>query len=218
MPLSKRNLVISIILIVVIILLSTLLIFRDQIRLLIGGYLLVQDNLYPVDVIHVIAGDDYRTEYAIQLYKQGYAKLLFFTGGWCVEHEYFHGEHGLELALEAGVPREAVAYDETQVMSTYDEALLLKKYLNEKQPSYQSVMVVSDQFHMRRSQWTYRHILGKGFTIIMAPVPFNQTPIKQQWWTDAASQKYVEDEYKKMVYYFFRYQLNLKWLAIFDKY
>lgn len=217
MHFSKQTLTISSILIVVLILLSTLMLFRDQIRLMIGDFLVVQDDLYPADVIHIIAGDDYRTEYAIQLYKQGYAKLLFFTGGWCTIHGYFHGEHGLEIALEAGIPREAVAYDDAQVLSTYDEALLLKKYLNENQPSYQSVMVVSDPFHMRRSQWTYRHILGKGFNIIVAPVPFNQTPYKQQWWTDEPSQRYVMDEYKKLVYYFFRYQLNLQWLAKYDK-
>jgi len=77
-------------------------------------------------VIHVIAGDDYRTEYAIQLYKQGYAQSIYFTGGWCKFHNYFHGEHGLQLALERGVPREAIIYDDSPVLSTYDETLLVK--------------------------------------------------------------------------------------------
>lgn len=191
--------------------------FRDQIRQPIGDFLVIQDDLSPVDVIHVIAGDDYRTDYAIELYQQGYAKQLFFTGGWCVYHGYYHGEHALQLALQAGIPRQAIAFDDSPVLSTYDEVLLLKKYLNENPSDYRSIMVVSDPYHMRRSRWTYRHILKDGYDIHLAPVPFNHTPFKRQWWTDEPSQKYVFDEYEKMVYYFFRYQLNIKWLAVLDK-
>jgi len=53
----------------------------------------LKSNLQPADAIHVIAGEDYRTDYAIQLYKQGYGKTLFFTGGWCETQGYHHGEH-----------------------------------------------------------------------------------------------------------------------------
>jgi uncharacterized SAM-binding protein YcdF (DUF218 family) len=194
---------------------STLLDFRHQIELTIGNYLVVTDELSPVDVIHVIAGSDYRTEYAIQLYKQGYAKQLFFTGGWCVYHNYYHGEHALQLALAEGVPRQVIFFDDSPVLSTYDEALLLKNHLD-ADPSITKIMVVSDPFHMRRSQWTYKHIFSHDYQLIMAPVPYDQTPFKQQWWTDASSQQYVRDEYEKLVYYFFRYQLNIKLLAVFD--
>ncbi len=184
----------------------------------IGDALVIQDELRPVDVIHVIAGDDYRTQYAIQLYQQGYAKMLFFTGGWCTFHGYDHGSHAQQLALEAGVPPQAIAYDDSKVLSTYDEALLLASYLAKNQPAYRSIMVVSDPYHMRRVQWTYRHIFGKQLTIFLAPVPFAQTPFSEQWWTDQRSSNYVREEYGKLVYYFLRYQLNMKWLARYDVY
>ena len=51
-----------------------LVIFHEKWLLWIGNFLIVEDQLHPADVIHVIAGDDYRTDYAIQLYKQGYGK------------------------------------------------------------------------------------------------------------------------------------------------
>jgi uncharacterized SAM-binding protein YcdF (DUF218 family) len=192
--------------------------FPAQTIAALGDALVIQDQLKPVDVIHVIAGDDYRTQYAIQLYQQGYAKILFFTGGWCTQHGYYHGIHALQLAVDAGIPAQAVAYDDTTVLSTYDEALLLDKYLSENQLGYHSILVVSDPFHMRRVQWTYRRIFTKKYTILMAPVPFNQTPFNQNWWTDRASTNYVKEEYEKLVYYFFRYQLKITWLARFDKY
>ncbi len=184
----------------------------------IGDALIVKDELRPVDVIQVIAGDDYRTEYAIQLYQRGYAKMLFFTGGWCIFHGYNHGAHAQQMAMEAGIPAQAIATDDSKVLSTYDEALLLAKYLAKNQPTYRSIMVVSDPFHMRRVQWTYRHIFGSQITAIMAPVPFTQTPYTERWWTDQASSKYVREEYEKLVYYFLRYQLNMKWLARYDVY
>ena len=55
-----------------------LILFREHWLMLIGDLLFIEDTLYPADVIHVIAGDDYRTDYASQLYKKGYGKVIFF--------------------------------------------------------------------------------------------------------------------------------------------
>jgi uncharacterized SAM-binding protein YcdF (DUF218 family) len=217
MSFSKRVLVTSIILIAAFLLLLALMMVREQIGLRVGNFLIIQDGPTPADVMHVIAGDDYRTEYAIQLYKQGLAKTIFFTGGWCAHHKYYHGEHGMQLALLEGIPQEAIAYDDSPVFSTYDEAVLLKKYLDVNLPAPQSIIVVSDPFHMRRARWTNEMVFGKGMKISMLPVPFDQTPFKQHWWTDDSSRRYVRDEYIKMVYYYFRYQLGWTWLKFLDK-
>jgi uncharacterized SAM-binding protein YcdF (DUF218 family) len=218
MSFLKRVLVSSILLIAVFLLLLTLMKVREQIGLRVGNFLIVQDVPAPADIVHVIAGDDYRTEYAIQLYKQGLARTIFFTGGWCTTHKYYHGEHGMQLALQEGVPQEAIAYDDTPVFSTYDETVLLKKYLEKYLPTAQSIIVVSDPFHMRRARWTNEMVFGKGMKISMLPVPFDQTPFTQPWWKDSASRRYVRDEYKKLIYYYFRYQLGWTWLSILDKY
>jgi hypothetical protein len=56
----------------------------------------------------------------------------------------------------------------------------------------------------------------------MAPVPFEMSPYQRRWWTDAASHRYVKDEYQKLAYYVARYQLSWgplkEWLASFDTY
>lgn len=194
--------------------------FKERILLAVGDYLIIQDELKPVDVIHVIAGDDYRTNYAIQLYKQGYAKYIFFTGGLCQFHGYYHGVNGQRLALQQGIPPEAIALDDSSVTSTYSEIVRLKTWMDQNQTPIRSVMVVSDPFHMRRARWAYRQVLGKKVNIVMAPVPFDQTPYQRQWWLDKASQRYVKDEYTKSIYYVLRYQLSWgkfrEWLAAFD--
>jgi len=194
----------------------SMLLFKDQVFHGIGGYLLVEDEFSPVDILHVVAGEDYRTDYAIDLYQQGLANTLFFTGGICQHHGYDHSEHGMQLSLARDVPQEALASDSTPVMSTYDEAVLLKKYIDENQLPKKSVLVVSDPFHMRRAHWTYERVLGDGIKVLMAPVPFKRLSYKDDWWTDPGAQRYILDEYTKMVYYFLRYQLSWKWLARFD--
>lgn len=184
-----------------------LFIFHERWLLAIGDHLIIQDNLRPADVIHVIAGEDYRTDYAIELYKKGLGKPVFFTGGWCIFHKYHHGEHGKTRALAQGVPEGAIAYDDSSVTSTYAEAERLKAWMACSPTPVRSVIIVSDPFHMRRARWTYRRLLGKGFDIQMAPVPMERTPYQRRWWTDRLSRLYVREEYEKLVYYVLRYQI-----------
>jgi uncharacterized SAM-binding protein YcdF (DUF218 family) len=194
---------------------------REPLLLALGDFLVVQDVLQPADVIHVIAGPDYRTDYAIQLYQQGYGKQIFFTGGWCTLHSLYHGQHGKDIALEQGVPPEAIAIDDTHVSSTYSEAVRLKEFIAKSTVPVKSVLVVSDPFHMRRARLTYEWVLGDGVNVQMAPIPFDLTPYRRYWWTDEASRRYVKDEYLKIAYYYARYQLGggplKQWLASLDR-
>jgi uncharacterized SAM-binding protein YcdF (DUF218 family) len=198
-----------------------LFVFRDKWRLFLGDILVVRDNLQCADVIHTIAGEDYRTDYAVQLYKQGYGKMLFFTGGWCETHKYEHGEHAKARALARGIPESAVAFDSSITTSTYQEAEKLKEWITRSPSHITSVIVISDPFHMRRARWAYRKVLGKGIEVKMAPVPFEWTPLRRRWWTDQASSEYVRDEYKKWLYYILRYQISSgkiqHWLASMDR-
>ncbi|HLO15310.1 MAG TPA: YdcF family protein [Anaerolineales bacterium] len=197
-----------------------LVLFRERWLMFIGDFLIIQDSLHPADVIHVIAGEDYRTDYAIQLYKQGYGKTLFFTGGWCDYHLYNHGAHGQERSLAQGVPLGVIAFDDSKVMSTYMEAERLKEWIDHSPDPVHSVIVVSDPFHMRRARWAYRRVFGDSVELQMAPVPFELTPYGRTWWQQADSRKMVREEYSKFVYYLFRYQYSWgffrDWLVSLD--
>ena len=189
---GKKWAIIPVIVVVVMLLLR----MREPILFAIGDFLVIQDALQPADVIHVIAGPDDRTDYAIQLYKQGYSNVIFFTGGWCTYHGYYHGQHGAERAEAQGVDPASIAIDESPVTSTYDP------------------------YHMRRAQWLYRQVLGPGVKLEMAPVPFEVSPYQRRWWVDAESRSYVKDEYLKLVYNYVRYRLSWgplrTWLASLD--
>jgi uncharacterized SAM-binding protein YcdF (DUF218 family) len=197
-----------------------LVIFREQWLPLIGDFLFIQDTLHSADVIHVIAGEDYRTDYGIQLYKQGLAQELFFTGGWCDIHHYNHGEHAKERSLAQDVPPDAIAFDDARVQSTYMEAERLKEWIASRTYPVRSVIVISDPFHMRRVKWTYERVLGDSVNVQTAPVPFERTPYIRVWWKDPKSRQNVREEYTKLVYYLFRYQFSRgafkDWLVSLD--
>ena len=194
---------------------------RERMLLAVGDFLAVRGELAPADIIHVIAGEDYRTDYAIRLYQQGYGKQIFFTGGWCQFHNVYHGVHGKERALDHGVPPEAVATDDSEVRSTYSEVIRLKEFIARSKVPICSAMIISDPHHMRRAHWTYHHVLGNSVTMTMAPVPFEVSPYRRQWWTDKESVRMVKSEYIKLAYYFLRYQFSWgpfkKWLASLDR-
>jgi uncharacterized SAM-binding protein YcdF (DUF218 family) len=211
----------TIIVLTPLLLIGTLFLTGEQILLAIGDFLVIKDDLKAADVIHVIAGEDYRTDYAIKLYKQGYGKQIFFTGGWCHGHNFYHGKHGKQRAVKQGIPKAAVAIDDSEVKSTYAEVVRLKEYIAQSQTPIRSVIVVSDPPHMRRARWTYKNVLDDKFSIQMAPVPFDASPYQRKWWRDEMSRHYLKNEYLKIVYYIARYQMNFgvlrEWLARFDR-
>ena len=57
----------------------TLFLAREPILSKVGDFLVVQDKVDVVDVIHVIAGPDEYTDYAARLFQKGYGKKMFFT-------------------------------------------------------------------------------------------------------------------------------------------
>ena len=198
-----------------------MILFRERIPVLIDDYLVVQDSLKAADVIHVIAGEDYRTDYAFQLYQQRYGKTIFFTGGWRDIQPYEHGAHARAKALVQGVPFDSIESDDSAVMSTYMEPERLKEWTQHQSSPVRSIIVVSDPFHMRRTRWTYQKVFGDQVQIQMAPVPFKLTPDQSRWWEDPESRNYVKEECLKFAFYLFRYQYSWGflrgWLSSFDK-
>jgi uncharacterized SAM-binding protein YcdF (DUF218 family) len=195
---------------------------REPVLLSIGDFLVVRDDLQPADAIHVIAGpDSTRIDYGIQLYQQGYAKKIIFTGGWCPCLKTNSAEYGRERALQQGIPPQAITIDGSEVTSTYAEIGQLKEVITHSQEPIRSVISVSDPYHMRRARWTYRHVLGDQVSVQMAPVPFDLSPYQHRWWTDGASRQYVKEEYLKIAYYYARYQYSVgplrTWLASLDR-
>jgi uncharacterized SAM-binding protein YcdF (DUF218 family) len=177
----------------IILLLLGLFLAHKPILLSIGSFLVVEDDLKPADLIHVLGGGFDRLDYGLQLYEQGYGRRLFITGG-------DDASAYRAYVLANGADPEHILPAASWAVNTYEEALELKQFLD-RESSVQSVIVVSSPYHMRRAQWTFQEILGGQVTLQFAPVPFETARHQQQWWLDAGSRKIVIGEYFKLLFY-----------------
>lgn len=199
-----------------------LILFSTPILRSIGDYLIVHDSLRQADLITAVSGPEYRINYAADLYKRGLGARLFFTGGYSDKNMRYEANWSKYLALAAGVPEEAITVDDESIISTYQEAVRLQKYIEAHPDQIKTIILVTDAYHTRRARWAYQKVLGDQVKILMAPVPFDKTGYTRNWWMNAQSRKMVFDEYFKFTFYLFRYQLTTgklqKWLAQFDRF
>jgi len=150
------------------------------------GTFLVVDNgdSQPVDLIHILGGQMERLDYGIELYEAGISPRLFITGGIDDVLKY------REYALDRGVHAEDIFPKESQALTTYEEALALKQFLDQEQAIH-SVMVVSSPYHMRRSQLIFEWLLGNRVKLQFRPVPFERSGHQRRWWADPGSRQSV---------------------------
>jgi len=93
------------------------------------------------------AGQGYeeRVEYAVELYKKGYAKHLIFSSGYM----YVYEEPLImkALAVSLGVPNEAIILEDKAV-NTYENVVFTEKILTDR--GWSRIILVSTPYHMKR--------------------------------------------------------------------
>jgi uncharacterized SAM-binding protein YcdF (DUF218 family) len=88
-----------------------------------------------------------RTEAAVELYQEGHASFLILSGG-LGRYPPEEAEVMRRLAVEAGIPSEALVL-EKEAHSTWQSMLYSREIMQER--GWDTVLVVSDPFHMKRS-------------------------------------------------------------------
>jgi uncharacterized SAM-binding protein YcdF (DUF218 family) len=187
-------------------------VFRVRILTGIGGYLIVGDPLQPADLIFVLNGDpDSRPFRAAELYDQGLAPHIVIARSEnqpTVDLGLVRNETDISVGVmeSLGVPAADILVLQMPggVTSTYDEASLLRQYVEEHDAG--SVILVTSAFHTRRARWIFRRELaGLPVTLEIAAAPnhgFDQT----NWWTSEYGLITVNNEYLKLFYYLWKYR------------
>ena len=88
-----------------------------------------------------------RTEWAIELYQDGYASFLILSGG-LGRYPPEEAEVMRRLAVEAGIPSEALVL-EKGAHSTWESLLYTSEIMQER--GWDTALIVSDPFHMKRA-------------------------------------------------------------------
>lgn len=142
-------------------------------------YLSPQDPLQKSDVIVVISGGQTssRAERGIELYKQGYAPKLIFSGA-AIGTGPSNARQMRQQALRAGVPDQDILTDEI-AETTYQNAVKTKSIVD--QLSAKQILLVTSPYHQRRSSITFQRVYGNDYRILNESA-FDNRWSKVAWW------------------------------------
>jgi uncharacterized SAM-binding protein YcdF (DUF218 family) len=171
-----------------------------------GSWLLVEDEPRPCDLIIAHAGDRVRIEYAKQLFLRGMGKKLvlsfdiFYAKAVYGLEDLDLAENALKKLQEGGVPAEDIIVFK-EGTSSYDEILWVRSFWEKNR--FESAIVVSNQYHMRRLSMTYDHVFPeKEVVFLYCPTPWEMEGITpREWWKRERELLWVSKEYLKLVFY-----------------
>ncbi len=155
------------------------------------------------DAIVILAGSyRERVPVAARLYERGCAPLIILTndgvrGGWSRKHQrnLYQIERAEELLVDSGVPRGRIVKLAFSGSGTIYDALAVRRYA--RTHSITKLLLVTSDFHVKRTLWTFRWVLrDRPLEITVHGVTSEEPSIFQ----DAL-------EWVKMLYYRFRFGL-----------
>jgi uncharacterized SAM-binding protein YcdF (DUF218 family) len=172
-----------------------LILFRAAWLPQIYSYLDVSNVPQPSNVIAVLGGGDpSRSQYATELYFDGFAPLILISG--------YTGtmEHTIDIIVQSNIPESSIIIN-NKVTSTFGEAEQILAILQEINAN--SALIVTNRFHTRRALATYHHIADGNdvnFTIVSP-----NDGIKAESWWQLKHRTQIIAEYPKMIYYLLTY-------------
>jgi len=165
-----------------------------------GSYLVYSDELEPASAIVVLSGGtETRMNEALQLYKEGYGKVIILTetGQQTEGYDYLNSFDMRIQLMNNGVPNGNIIITDLSVNTTVDEAVAVRDLLKNRQ--YNSAIVVTDPYHTRRAAKIFHEMFGdSGIKIIIRPVRtswFNP----RTWFLSRTGWNFTVTDYLKLV-------------------
>ena len=141
-------------------------------------YMLVGHELRPADCIFVLGSYDIRVaDYAIELFKKGFAPVLLFSGGVIQRNvalkvfwDTTEAENFARLAITKGVPAERILI-ENRSTNTGENFLYTRQLLDSRGSDFQSFIMVQKPYMERRVLATaLRQWGGVDFMVTSPPI------------------------------------------------
>lgn len=148
--------------------------------LLLEKIVVAQQTLFKADALVLMAGGSRyeRLPAIVELYKDGVAPRILLTndgviGRWSEKHQrnLYHVEWAREYLLEQDIPAEVIEVLGFIESGSYFDALNTRHFVD-KDESIKSLLVVSSNYHTRRTLWTFERVFtGTDVTIGVYPIP-----------------------------------------------
>lgn len=159
---------------------------------------IVEDALDKADALIVLGDDNFYADRATrgaQLFREGKSPVVVASGrrlrpnagvAELMEHDLF----------ERGVPKDKIVRFVHDADSTLEEAQALVKLAKEKK--WRSVIVVTSNFHTRRTRYIFRHVFPPGTEVRVASARDGDFD-PEHWWEKRKSIKELTGEFAGMV-------------------
>lgn len=158
-------------------------------------YLSPQSKLEQADAIVVVSGGQTQTraERGIELYKEGYAPKLIFSGA-ALDDGPSNARQMKQLALSSGVPERDIITDE-KAQTTYENAVNTKQELG----SARRIILVTSPYHQRRAYLTFKKVYGDDYRFLNES-SFDNRWSKATWWATPFGVSITASELVKVGY------------------
>ena len=143
----------------------------DENAKIIWDYMLMHQELKKADAIFVLGSNDTRVaERAVQLYQEGLAPIIIFSGGNGKGSDFSKPEAEVfaDIAIAKGVPESAII-KEPASSNTGENILFTKKLFEEKGLRFRSFILVQKPYMERRTYATFRKQWPEGECIVTSP-------------------------------------------------
>jgi uncharacterized SAM-binding protein YcdF (DUF218 family) len=161
-------------------------------------------------------GEDSRPFAAAALVKAGWAQRAL-VGEVAPSAEVLDGimppyhEINRQVLINRGVAEAHIALLPGAAAATYDEAVVLAAFLEDRPDA--RVLVVTNDFHTRRSRWVFARVLGdRAGQVSFVSAPSDEFPM-DRWWQSPVGFQAIGSEYLKLAFYAVRYGCLGAWLA-----
>ena len=158
------------------------------------------------DIIFVLGGGGpERAVHGIQLYRQGVAPRLWFTGDRALPEmtSFTDGQLARDFAVRAGVPENDIGLLNTS--STWEDGQQIAAHV--EQQNLRRIVIVTNWYHSRRALAVIRrHLAGKSVQVYYSPPP-TSTCCPDKWWVRDESLVTVINEWIKIGLYAARYKV-----------
>src|SRR5215467_15711993 len=156
----------------------------DELARKIWDYHHLNHTLEKSDVILTLGSNDLRVaEYAAELYLQGWAPLLVFSGnvGALTRERFDRPEAAAfaEIALRRGVPEGAMLI-EAESTNTGENVVFSRRLLESKGVDANSLILVQKPYMERRAYATFMNFWpGRRVIVASPPIPFSEYPTEE---------------------------------------
>lgn len=175
----------------------------------VGTFLITEDAPAPVDAVFVLGGSAHdRGVEAARIHQQGLSQQFVFTGAPvpgalnALGIDSSEAQCTRQAAVMAGLPPE-LATALNAGTSTFEEAVALLAFAQDN--GMDSVMVVSNRFHLRRIGMVFRtKFAPAGITVLLHGAPSSDFD-EAVWWKSEDGLVMLNNEYLKLAYYWLKY-------------